>query len=79
MENLIVERYMRLIEPLPFEIKLALISKIFENLKTNIGRPEVSKDELINELYGSWDDVDDSIIEDIYSRRTISEREINLD
>lgn len=79
MENLIVERYMRLIEPLPFEIKLALISKIFENLKTNIGRPEVNKDELINELYGSWDDVDDSIIEDIYSRRTISEREINLD
>lgn len=79
MENLIVERYMRLIEPLPFEIKLELISKIFENLKTNIGRPEVNKDELIKELYGSWDDVDDSIIEDIYSRRTISEREINLD
>ncbi|TVL97337.1 MAG: hypothetical protein CV087_22440 [Candidatus Brocadia sp. WS118] len=79
MENLIVERYMRLIEPLPFEIKLELISKIFENLKTNISRPEVNKDELINELYGSWYDVDDSIIEDIYSRRTISEREINLD
>ena len=79
MENLIVERYMRLIEPLPFEIKLQLISKIFENLKININRPEVNKDELINELYGSWDDVDDSIIEDIYSRRTISEKEINLD
>jgi hypothetical protein len=65
MENLIVERYMRLIEPLPFEIKLELISKIFENLKTKIGRPEVDKSVLIDELYGSWSDVDESIIEDI--------------
>lgn len=79
MENLIVDRYMRLIEPLPFEIKLELISKIFENLKTNINKPEVNKDKLLDELYGSWEDMDDSITDDILSRRTISEREINLD
>ena len=79
MENLIVDRYMRLIEPLPFEIKLELISKIFENIKTNINKPEVDKDKLLDELYGSWEDVDNSIVEDILTRRTISEREINLD
>jgi len=79
MENLIVDRYMRLIEPLPFEIKLELISKIFENIKTNINKPGVSKDKLLDELYGSWEDVDDSIVEDILTRRTISEKEINLD
>lgn len=70
---------MRLIEPLPFEIKLELMSKIFENLKTNINLPEINKDELINELYGSWKDVDDSITKDILDLRTISERDINLD
>ncbi len=79
MENLIVERYMRLIEPLPFEIKLELMSKIFEHLKINVDQTQTSKDDLVDELYGAWNDVDDSIIEDIYDRRTISAKEINLD
>jgi len=79
MENLIVDKYWRLIEPLPFEIKLELISKIFENIKTNINKPEVNKDELLDELYGSWEDVDDSVVEDILALRTISEKAINLD
>jgi len=64
---------------LPFEIKLELISKIFENIKTNINKPEVNKDELLDELYGSWEDVDDSVVEDILALRTISEKAINLD
>ena len=79
MESLIVERYMRLIEPLPFEIKLELISKLFESLKTSVGRPQVNKDALLDELSGSWKDVDDSIVEDIYRSRTTSGKEINLD
>ena len=79
MENLLVKRYMRLIEPLPFEIKLELISKIFENLKTKINPVEINKESLLNELYGSWEDINDSITEEILSSRTISEREINLD
>jgi len=79
MENLIVDKYWRLIEPLPFEIKLELISKIFENIKTNINKPEVNKDELLDELYGSWEDVDDSVVEDILALRTISKKAINLD
>ena len=79
MENLLVDRYMRLIEPLSFELKLELISKIFDNLKTNINKPEVSKDKLLEELYGSWKDVDDSVTENILKYRTISDKEINLD
>lgn len=79
MENLIVDRYLKLIEPLPFEIKLELISKIFENIRTDINRPEVNKNKLLEELYGSWEDVDDAVVEDILTRRTTSEKEINLD
>jgi len=79
MENLIIDRYWRLIEPLPFEIKLELVSKIFENIKTNINKPEVNKEELLDELYGSWEDVDDSVVEDILTLRTTSEKAINLD
>ena len=79
MENLLVDRYMRLIEPLSFELKLELISKIFDNLKTNIPKPELDKEKLLEELSGSWKDVDESITEEILKHRTISDREINLD
>jgi len=79
MENLLVDRYMRLIESLSFELKLELISKIFDNLKMNINKPELNKEKLLEELYGSWEDVDDSITENILRYRTINERGINLD
>lgn len=59
---------MRLIEPLPFKIKLELVSKIFENLKTDIASKELDKEALLENLYGSWSDVDDSIIEEIKSK-----------
>ena len=79
MDDLIVDRYMKLIEPLSFELKLELISKIFENLKTKLTEPEINKDKVLNELYGSWEDVEDSITEDMLKYRTSSDREINLD
>jgi hypothetical protein len=79
MENIVVKRYMRLIEPLAFEVKLELISKIFESLKSNIKEPEIDREALLDELYGCWEDVDDSLTEDILGVRTTSDKEINLD
>lgn len=79
MENLLVDRYMKLIEPLSFELKLELISKIFDNLKMNVNKPELNKEKLLEELYGSWEDMDDSITEDLLKYRTTSDKEINLD
>jgi len=40
---------------------------------------EKNKEEILNELAGSWSDVDDSIIEDIYKNRTTSSKNIDLD
>ena len=79
MERLIVERYMKLIEPLGYEIKLELISKVIESLKETFKKPEPDKEELLDELYGSWSDVDEEIINEIYEARTISDQEIDLD
>lgn len=81
MERLIVERYMKLIEPLGYEIKLALISRVVESLKETFSKPEPEpdKEKLLNELYGSWSDVDEGIIDEIYEARTISDQEIDLD
>ena len=81
MERLIVERYMKLIEPLGNEIKLELISRVIESLKETFKKPEPEpdKEKLLNELYGSWSDVDEEIINEIYEARTISDQEIDLD
>lgn len=79
MENAIVNRYMRLIEPLTLETKLELVAKIVENLKSGMTTPGLDKDKLLDKLYGSWGDVNDSIINDIINSRTVSEKEINLD
>ncbi len=79
MENLSVTKIIHLFEPLNFNIKLDLLSKLTENVKKSYPTPESEKRKLLNELYGAWSDVDDNIIDDIYSSRTISTREINLD
>jgi hypothetical protein len=72
MENLIVDRYMRFIDPLPLEVKLELISRLFENLRTDFSKPSINKEKLLDELYGSWSDMDDSLVENILGGRTLS-------
>lgn len=70
MENLIVNRYMRLIAPLTTETKLELVSKIVENLRSGVVRPALDKEKLLETLYGSWSDMEDTIINDIINSRT---------
>ncbi|MDX1943102.1 MAG: hypothetical protein SFU99_21240 [Saprospiraceae bacterium] len=80
MENSIVNRYMRLIEPLTLETKLELISKILENLKSGITvKPASNKEELLEALYGAWSDTDNAMADDIISSRMTSDKDINLD
>lgn len=71
---------MRLLAPLTSELKLELISKLLDSVKSDkVETTESRKRELLYKLSGSWSDVDDSIIEEIYSARSYSEREIDLD
>ncbi|MEZ4883190.1 MAG: hypothetical protein R3E32_00545 [Chitinophagales bacterium] len=79
MENLTVTKIMHLFEPLHFNVKLDLLSKLTENVKKSYPTPESEKLRLLDELAGSWNDVEDEVIEDILQSRTISTREINLD
>ncbi|MFK7932721.1 MAG: hypothetical protein AB8G22_04380 [Saprospiraceae bacterium] len=83
MNDLIVARYMRLLEPLSIEIKLELLAQLSTNLKRSLLPPKkqepVDKIKLLHELAGSWKDMDDNVVDDIMQMRTISEREINLD
>ena len=79
MSNILIDRYLSLIEPLSFDLKLELISGITDSLKRSTNKPTIDKKELFLELKGSWKDVSDSIEEEIYSSRTYSDKEIKFD
>lgn len=70
---------MRLLRPLSTESKLELISKISESLKFDLNKNNSEKESLLNELFGSWDDLKDDLAEDILKSRSISDRNISFD
>ncbi|MFK7932934.1 MAG: hypothetical protein AB8G22_05450 [Saprospiraceae bacterium] len=79
MDNLVVNNYLSIIERLDLETRLMLLSALTENIRVSVKKTNTSKLELLHRLYGSWSDVDESIIEDIYSHRSIPARDITFD
>ena len=79
MENLLISRYLRLVEPLSTELKLELLAVLSENIKNSMKESRVDKRRLFNDLKGSWNDVSDDLESNIYRSRTISDKEISLD
>ena len=74
-----VNRFLRILAPLNIESKLEVLSKISEKLKFEHHRNENDKEKLMNELFGSWGDVDDNLSSIILNSRTISTKEVALD
>lgn len=79
MENVMIARYLRIFEPLGVEVKLELIAKLTESIKRGFKKSNDDKKKLLGELSGSWSDVSDDIISDIYSSRSSSDKDINFD
>ena len=59
---------MRLIRPLSFEIKLEILSELTNNLKAKFDSKGTEKEKLLNELFGSWDDIGESITDNKISQ-----------
>lgn len=79
MNEFIISRYLRMFEALTLELKLELLAKLAESLKKGINKPEPDKKKLMEELFGAWKDVGDDMISNIYSARTISDKNISFD
>lgn len=80
MNDLLLERYNKWIDPLSDDLKLLLINMITKSMMNRRKDQTVNdKQFLFEKLKGSWKDVDDDIEMLIYSSRTISDRDINLD
>lgn len=69
---------MKLLYPLSLTSKLEIISRLTREIKTGLPVEKEEKSVLLNELYGSWKDIGDDMIEDIMNSRTISGRDINF-
>jgi hypothetical protein len=69
MEALIIDKLMHLITPLTTELKLELLSKLSDNLKTEFKSNKTEKEILLEELYGSWSDVEDGLEVEIKESR----------
>ncbi len=77
---LTVPHIMRIIKPLSTESKLEILSELAKDIKENYNTDKVDKQELFDKLSGAWKDdpvlSSDELIEDIYSNRTISDKNI---
>lgn len=79
MEEIVLNKYIRMFDLLDLEAKLELLARLSENVHHSFKKPKRNKDDLLESISGSWSDVDDRIVDDIYNSRTISKREIDLD
>ncbi len=79
MEKIIVNRLMRLINALSIENKLEILSKLSENLKIDFNSKNNKKENLLDELFGAWSEINLNLSDDIMNSRTRSDREIGFD
>ena len=73
-----LSRYLRILEPLSIDFKLAIVSALTENIRESFSKKNSDKISLFNELKGAWSDIPFDIETEIYSSRTISDKEISF-
>lgn len=80
MDESIISTSLTLFEQLTLKGKLNLLAKLAQRIGTEIpAAPHTPKEDLIDELFGSWQDIDDEAVAAIYQTRTSSNTELTLD
>lgn len=77
MEKLIVNTYIRLITPLGAQTKQALLAWLASHLKEANPDFRDSKEQLLDELAGSWSGTPDDFSDTILGARTTSQKAID--
>lgn len=79
MKEVVMNRYLKLFDLLDLESKLELLSKLTENINRTSKEPNQNKMALLEELSGVWSNMDDSLVKDIYTSRSTSNKIIDFD
>lgn len=78
MEQTTVNRFMRLLSSLSLEIKLEILSKLSTQIKTDFKSKEKTKQDLLNEVAGAWQNSSDSLADDILKARTANKKILEI-
>ena len=79
MKDITLSDYIKLLDQLDIDSKLKLLDHLSSNIRQAVSSAKLNKLELLDKVSGAWSDVDDSIIDDIYSSRTFSQSKVELD
>ncbi len=76
MESRAIEEVMRLLKPLSVNMKLEVLSKLSNDLKSDLLEKNEDKSKLLSELFGVWSDFE---VNDLLKDRSISDKDLSLD
>ncbi len=79
MGNISINRLMKLINTLSIEHKLEVLTRISKSIKLNIKKNRKSKEDLLDDLFGAWSEIEIDLAKQLVQSRTDSERKISLD
>lgn len=77
--NIELREIMKLLHPLSVNGKLEIILRLTKDLKSQKHLVKENKMNLLDELFGAWEDVDDEMIDEILNSRTVSDKDISFD
>ncbi|WKN44737.1 hypothetical protein [Tunicatimonas pelagia] len=80
MENITVDKLMRLIVSLDTAKKLEIMAQLSENLKASFRMKDkdTEKQTLLNKLAGAWNDTDEQLADSIVNSRTVSDKNLKF-
>ncbi|MEZ4985320.1 MAG: hypothetical protein R2795_09840 [Saprospiraceae bacterium] len=79
MHDLSINSYMRVIALWDVPAKLKLLAKLREDIDAAVASTPEDPTELLERLYGAWADWDDSMVAEVLSARTTSDKDISFD
>ena len=77
--NLEIKEIMKLLHPLSTKSKLEIISNLSNELRADISIEDKEINKLLYELFGSWKDSDENLIDEIINNRSVSDKKINIE
>ncbi len=79
MKGIVLSTLLRLIAPPRFEWKLALLTRLSAEVQATHAQAGPDPEHLLDTLAGAWQDMPDSLSDDLMQARFLSQRTIDLD
>ena len=79
MKEMVLSTLLHLIAPLRFEWKLSLLARLSAEVHMTHAQTGPDPEHLLDSLAGAWQDMPDSLSDELMQARSLSQRTIDLD